>query len=384
MTNPILEEEHSYSSHEKSHLKVIISRSDLVSLIGKIQTIVPSKPTTPILANILIEAFDNLLIMTATDSTVSMKVYAEAKVESEGAITLPAKRFFQLIRELTTPQIDIETQDEMVYIRSGSALFRLNAISKDEFPELPDLNGGDFFTISSTRLKELLSRTAFAVAKDDSRHALNGLSMKVNESKLTFLGTDGKKLAKINAELPSCLLKGQYIIPLKAVEETLKILDEDHPVKIFLYHDKIAIETHVVTIISKLLSGEYPDVSRIIPTKADIVVNLQREDLITLLKQISLFTSETNPSIKMTFTEGLLELSAKGSDVGEGKVSMPADFYKEKFEMAVSPSFFVDILRHCKDTSITFGMTDAFTPGLITDQSTALFVIMPMRLDTDY
>ncbi len=379
MTNPILEES-SQTPVTQSQLKVIVSRPDLVSLIGKIQSTVPSKPAIPILSNILIEAADNLLTITATDLTVSMKVYAEAKVEIEGAITLPARRFFQLIRELTTQQIEIETIDEIAHIRSGSAHFRLNGISKEEYPSLPDLQGGDFFTMSSMRLKELLSRTSFAIAKDDSRHVLNGTFMKVEESKLTFIGTDGKRLAKTSAELPSCTLKGDYIIPLKAIEEVIKILEEDHPVKIFLYEDKIAVETHVITIISKLLSGEYPDVSRVIPSNSDISINLHREELIVLLKQIALFTSDINHSVKFTFNEGLLELSAKGSNVGEGRVSMPVDYNLDKFEIAFNPAFFMDILRHCNDETVTFGMTDSFNPGMITDKSTALFVIMPMRL----
>ncbi len=381
MTDQILNESE-IQVKTSSELKLVVSRPDLVSLIGKIQSTVPSKPTIPILSNILIEAADNLITITATDLTVSMKVYAEAKVEKEGAITLPARRFFQLIRELTTQQIEIETENEIIHIRSGEAHFRLNGIGKDEFPNLPDLQGGDFFTMSSMRLKDLLSKTAFAAAKDDSRHVLNGIYMSVDQTSLTFIGTDGKRLSKVNAELPSCQLSGQFIVPLKAVDEVIKILDEDHPVKIFFYEDKIAIETHVITIISKLLTGEYPDVSRVIPENSDITVHLHREELIVLLKQIALFTSETNHSVKFSFSNGNLELSAKGSDVGEGKVSMPVDYTGELFEIAFNPVFFMDILRHCKEETVSFGMTDAFNPGMITDQSSALFVIMPMRLQS--
>lgn len=379
MTNPITasQEEQTLIT---SQMKVVISRKDLVTLIGKIQTTTPTKPAIPILANILIEAADNLLTITATDLTVSMKVYAEAKVEKPGAITLPARRFFQLIREMTSEQIEITTHECIANIKAGSSLFKLNGINKEEFPTLPQLEGGDFFTMSSMRLKQLFAKTCFAVARDDSRHELNGVFMKIEKTSLTFIGTDGKKLAKVLADVPSCEIEGSYIIPLKAVEEIIKILDEDHPVKIFLYGDKIAVETSTITVISKLLSGEYPDVSRVIPTQSEHKVILQKDELITLLKQIALFTSDTNHSVKFTFDEGELNLTARGSDLGEGKVSMPVDFHDKLFEIAFNPTSFMDILRHCKDDTVTFQMTNPYNPGIIQDNSSALFVIMPMRL----
>ncbi|MBU6446422.1 MAG: DNA polymerase III subunit beta, partial [Verrucomicrobia bacterium] len=123
-------------------MKAVISKIDLVNLIGKIQSIVAAKPAIPILANVLIEAIDDQLIVSATDLTVSMRVYVEAKVIEEGAIALPARRFFQLVRELTSPQVKISAQtNEIAEITTGTSVFKINGMNKAEFPSLPDLSG---------------------------------------------------------------------------------------------------------------------------------------------------------------------------------------------------------------------------------------------------
>lgn len=380
LSNPVLE--HSSLSIQKKGLKVIVVRSQLVALIGKIQNAIPPKPVVPILANLLLEASEDLLTLSATDLTVSVKAFTEAKVLEKGSITLSAKRFFQLIRELTTPQIELEVDSSnIVHVRAGTSIFKLHGIDPEEFPSFPDFSQSPSISLHAPTLKELFIRTAFAVAKEDSRHMLNGILLHLMKDKLTLIGTDGKRLAKINGELAPQDTQGQYIVPIKAAEEMIRSLDEDTEVKIYLAQDKIALETPSVVIMTKLLSGEYPDVSRVIPNKANITVNLHREELITLLRQVALFTSETNHSVHFIFTDGELELSVVSSEVGEGKVCMPVDYSGSRFEIAFNPNFFIDILKHCKDETVTFGITDSFNPGMITDQTTALFVIMPMRLN---
>jgi len=363
-------------------MKAVIATSDLLKLIAKLHAIVPSKPTIPILGNLLFEASGDSIILSATDLTVSIKASTKAQVLEEGAITLPARRFFQLIRELTTPSITIEASTgEIASISSGSAHFRLHGMHKSEFPPLPPIEGGAPLPLSGKTFKDLLSRVSFAAAKEDSRHVLNAVLLEARDDTLTFTATDGKRLAQIGA--PATLqegMEGQYLIPLKAVDEMVKILDEDESVEFFLWSDKIGIESGSYTFISKLLSGEYPDVKRVIPPSSRLEVRLHREELLILLRQVALFTTEMNHSVKFRFAEGELTLSAMSSEVGEGKVSMIVDYHGEGVEIAFNPFYFTDILKHCKDETIRFGMNDSFNPGKITDTSSALFILMPMRL----
>lgn len=366
-------------------MKVVITRIELVNLVGKIQSIVPLKPSVPILSNILIEAIDDQLILSVTDLTVSMRAYIEAKVLEEGAITLPAKRFFQLIRELTAVQVEIHAlSSEVAIVNAGSSHFRIQGMHKHEFPNFPDLLEGIQLTLSSSQLNHLLSRTSFAAARDDSKHALNGILLQQVENSLVFIGTDGKRLAKNELIIDKdSAHPSSYIIPLKAIEEIIRLLDskEETPVTLTLMSDKIAVEFKSTTLITKLLSGQYPDVCRIIPEQIANPIALNRDELISLLRQVSLFTSENSNSVRFTFTTGELHLSATSGSIGEGKVHMPVNYGGEKLEVAFNPNYFLDMLRHSKDESVHFSISDPYNPGLITDSTSAQFIIMPMRLD---
>ncbi len=365
-------------------MKAVISKIDLVNLIGKIQSIVAAKPAIPILSNVLIEALDDQLIVSATDLTVSMRCYVEAKVVEQGAIALPARRFFQLVRELTAPQVKISAQtNEIAEITTGTSVFKINGMNKAEFPALPDLTGSLEITLTSSGLKEMFSKTAFSAAREDSRYMLNGVQVQIANQKATFIGTDGKRLAKMAVPVAiDASVTGTYVIPLKAVEEMIKMLDEStNQVHLNLAPDKISLESGSLTLITKLLSGQYPDVERVIPAKLAHNFAIHREELMSLLRQVSLFTSDTSSSVRFSFETGQLHLAAMSSDIGEGRVSMPVDYAGSKLEIAFNPYFFLDILRHSKDETVRFGLNDPHNPGLITDSTQALYVIMPMRLN---
>lgn len=365
-------------------MKIVISKQELMTLIGRILSVVSNKPAIPILSHVLMEAYDDQLIISATDLTVSMRYYCEAKILEEGAIALPARRFFQLIKELTSPQIKISTlSNEMAEITAGSALFRLNCMVKSEFPNLPDLNHCPQFNLPSPALKKILSSSSFSAAREDNRFVLNGVLLKIEDQTATFLATDGKRLSKVFMKVDiDTSFQGSYIIPLKAVEEMIKILDdhEETNATISLMSDKISLEQGSLTLMTKLFSGQFPQVEKVIPQNISQVVPLHREELMILLRQVALFTSEDNNSVRFFFEVGKLHLSAVSNEIGEGKVDMPVDYTGSSIEIAFNPYYFQDILRHCSDETVKLSLCDPYNPGTITDSSGALYVIMPMHL----
>lgn len=364
-------------------MKFVVAKETLSKLITNIQNIVSHKPTIPILSNFLIEATKGELTVTATDLTVGIRCQGEAIVEEEGAITLPAKRFFQLTKELTASSLEIHSADgETSEISAGSSHFKFRGMHRKDFPNLPDLNSAVVVKVEQKNLKEMLFRTAFAASREDSRYVLTGILLKIEKKKALFVGADGKRLAESSLELNiDSGVSGEYIIPLKAVEEIYKSLGEQDFATLFLMPDKIAIEIDKTLIVTKLLSGAYPDFKRIIPEKLDIAVDLHREELTALLRQVSLFTDEENQSVRFLLAAGSLHLKANNATIGEGQVSMPVNYKKEPFAIAFNPNIFLDILRHSRSEVIRLGLNDPFNPGIITDESTARFVIMPMRLN---
>ncbi|MEZ5314641.1 MAG: DNA polymerase III subunit beta [Chlamydiales bacterium] len=362
-----------------------ISRNELSDLIRKIQNVVPQNAPIPILSHFLLEVKNDQLVLTGTDLTVGIRCSIPAKIYKTGSLSIPSKRFFQLIRELTDPNIELMAADsEMAEIKAGSSRFRLNTMNQEDYPALPDLKAATQFTLPSIELKEVFYRTAFAVSKEDNRYVLTGVLMRIRNGEAIFVGTDGKRLAKTKISVPTPPdFSGEFILPLKAVDEMMKILGNDEKVTIYLTDDKTAIESGNTLLVTKLLSGEYPNFEQVIISQSEISMMLHREELITLLRQISLFTNSSSYSVRFTFLPGELVLTANCAEVGEGKVSMPVNYQGEKIEIAFNPFYFLDILRHSKDETVNLGISDSYNPGIITDSSNSLFIIMPMRLNDD-
>ncbi|OJU81916.1 MAG: DNA polymerase III subunit beta [Chlamydia sp. 32-24] len=375
-------------------MKFVIATEELNYLINKCLNVVAQKSTLPILSNFLLEAKNGELILTATDLTVGVRCFTEAKIIEDGAVALPAKKFAQLVRELTAANIEITSHsNDIVEISANSSKFKIHGMNKNEFPSLPDVTDATQFKISQKALKELFNQTSFAVSREENRYVLTGLYLQIENGIATFIGTDGKRLAKAYAKIDiNPQFKGSYIVPAKAVEEMAKNLEEESDATVFLMHDKIAVEASQTTIITKLLAGEYPDVSRVIPQNHEFVLQIHREELITLLRQISLFTADANHSVRFTFQNGELKLTANSIDIGEGKVSMPVNYHGQKLEIAFNPTYCLHILNHCKKDdveTITLAITDAYNPGIITPEEnikespTPLYVLMPMRLNEE-
>lgn len=363
-------------------MRFTISRQELLEVASHLQNLVPVKPVLPILSHILIEAKGQELLFTATDLTVGMSCRAEAKITEEGSATFPARRFFQLIKELPHASLQIKAHNQMIEITAGSSVFKLHGLRKEDYPALPNFTNATKIKLGQKELKEAFWATSFAVSREESRYALMGLFMGLQDGKATFVGTDGKRLAKTRIDVPSSHT-ANLTIPIKAVEEMQKLLGDKESIALFLMSDKIALETEKALFVTKLLSSEFPNFDRVIPQNSPVSVNLHREELSSLLRQVSLFTGDQNQAVRFLFRRGELLLEAGSSEIGEGRVAMPVDYTGEDLQIAFNPTYFIDILRHSHDETIKLQLTDSFNPGLITDSSEALFIIMPMRLQSD-
>ena len=367
-------------------MKFVISTTEFTDLVGHICSVVPSRPSIPIISNFMLEARDDEIILTATDLVVGLQCRMPAKVIEAGATTLPGKACHQLLRELTSPHLEVTTSPtEMTELRAGESHFQLHGMASNEFPSAPDLQGSQQLTLKYDQLHEAFYRTSFAVSKEDHRPVLTGVFMRIGDGLATFIGTDGKRLAKSEETIEiDSTIHGEYVLPIKAVDEILRLpCVPDSEITLHLFQDKAAIETDKIIILTKLLQGDYPDVTRVIPDASESTVTLHREELMSLLRQIALFTPDAHHSVKFTLSPGNLRLTANNSKIGNGKVNMPVNYQAKSLQIAFNPNYFLDILRHSKDETVELGVTDAYNPGIIKDSSKALCVLMPMRLNED-
>lgn len=376
-------------------MSFIIPAQEFNFLINKVQAVIPVKPAMPILANFLLEVRQGILRLTATDLTVGIACETEVKMLAEGSIALPAKKLGQLIRELTSPHVQVTIHENFsAEIHTGTSKFKIHGMSPQGFPELPDVSGAKTFKVPQKTLKELFQSVSFAIARDPNRFVLTGALMRIAGGQATVLGTDGKRLARMHAAIGvEETFSGSYVIPLKALEEFNSNLSDEGEAKVHLMNDKLAVEVDGIYMITKLLAGEYPDVSRVIPETSAYTVTLHREELISLLRQVALFTANAHHSVRFSFSEGELSLAANASDVGEGRVQMPVNYRGPKLDIAFNPNYFIDILSHSADEeTVALGFSDSYTPGTVAQNEEALahsfaasplFVIMPMRLSEE-
>ena len=179
-------------------MKFSMAKSELVDHISQIQSVVPSKPALPILSNFMMEANEKGLVLTATDLTVGIRCYINAQINENGSTTLPSRRFFQLIKELTSPQLEINVnENDICSVQALSSLFKLNGMPKGDFPQLPTLDDAQKISISTEELKEMFYKTAFAVSKDENRYLMTGILIKIENGVMMMVGTDARRLSKV-------------------------------------------------------------------------------------------------------------------------------------------------------------------------------------------
>lgn len=378
-------------------MKFTISRLECLDLINRVASLVSPKPVSSILANVLIEAYGSSVRMTTSDQMVGMHCVSPALIEEEGGITLPMRHFALLMRQLTHHQLELNSQGLKTEIVTPSSSFTLRGMHAAEYPALPALTGARSFSIPQGVLKRLLLSTSFAAAREDPRYVLASVMLSIQNSQACFVAIDGRRLARTLHPIaidPQVSLS--MCIPLKAVEEIAANLTEDmnEMATVSLFEGRIAVECGHVTLIAKLLEGEYPNYWEIIPEHSPITLNIHREEFISILRQIAVFCSAGSPSVRCCIESDKLVLLKNSEDLGEGHVSMPVDYKGSALELCFNPQHFLEIIRHCRGDEFLMGLTDAFNPIVITEfqegrmvqnpsTDTPFYILMPMRLESD-
>ena len=367
-------------------MKASVQTRDLLEAVQKVQTVVSSKSTLSILSNVLIETIDNALVLTATDLQVGVRCKTEARVQKEGASTIPAKTFFAILRELPEGEVKVEiSEKDVATITCGDSYFRILGSSRDDFPKLPEFLEKESFTLGQALLKNMLRKTIHAVSREDNRYALMGMYLVIEGRVITLVATDGRRLSKMSAELGADVkLKRDFIVPLKAVEELQRTLGDEGDVRIFLAKNQVAFQLNDVLLVSRLIDGTFPDYERVIPESSSQKVELDRREFFQVVRRAALLTTDQANLVRLAFSKGQLVITSSSPEVGEARVSMPAKYDGPDLEIAFNPDFLKDVLGSMDEEVVNLELTDSLSPGVIRGEGSFLHVIMPMRLqDTE-
>jgi DNA polymerase-3 subunit beta len=365
-------------------MKFSVTKEKLLECLQQVQNVVSTRTTLPILSNVLLQANGDEVRLTTTDLDVGVRGSFEAQVEKEGATTLPARRLFNIIRELPSSEIQFEVDTKnAASIRSGQSFFKILGLPEEEFPPLPKFDDSKVVTIRQKDLRDGLRKTSYAISTDETRYVLNGVLFSFKDNKLTLVATDGRRLAMLDLELEFPRShEADIIIPTKAVTELQRLLTDEGDVRVSVGSGQISFDLNNTLLVSKLIEGNYPNYRQVIPGEMKERVTLERETLLNSLRRVSLLASDKSNSIKLNFAKNNIDITANTPEVGEAKESLPVAYKGREFSIAFNPEFLMAPLRNLTEDEIFFDLIDEMSPGVIKIQSPFLYVLMPMRISS--
>ena len=364
-----------------------IAKDQLIHGLQSVQNVVSTRTTLPILSNVLLRAEDNRLELTATDLDVTIICSVEANVKSKGATTVPVKKLFGVVRELGSPEIEIEVDDKNANsIRAGSSFYKINGLSADEFPPIPKFKESKKVVLPQEKVKSMLKKTSFAISTDESRYVLNGIFIILKEHKMTMVATDGRRLAMVDEEVDIAeTSQGEFIVPTKAVNELSRLLQDKGEVEIKFTENQVAFtlkddKGFSILIISKLVEGNYPNYRQVIPAETKERIALQREEFLQAVKRAELMTSDKSNSVKLHFSKNNLAITANSPEVGEARESLAINYKGKDIAIAFNPAYVIEPLNALTNDEVFIELIDELSPGVLKINGPFLYVVMPMRL----
>ncbi|MDR3256506.1 MAG: DNA polymerase III subunit beta [Endomicrobium sp.] len=373
-------------------MKVICGKEELMKGLQTVSPVASSKNTLPVLSNFLLETDRDKIKLSSTDLEIAVQCYIKGEIIEEGGITIPAKRFTDIVKEFSTEEeIDIKADEtNQINIKAGKSRFNLMGISKTEYPVIPEFPKENNFTVKREKFASMLKKTIFAVSKDSQRYVLNGVYFIVEDNKLKMVATDGRRLAYVKIDNIQTTIKGKAIVPTKAIIDILRLLSADvksEDIKIGITDNQIAVEIDDITLLSTLIEGTFPNYEQVIPKKTESKVKLNVKDTLTVVKQMALLTndkllSDRSAAVKFNFSHNLLKISTSAAGLGSGESEIEIEYKGEQVEINFNPNFIKEVLQNINEDFTIFEFTNSLNPATMSPETDKnyLCVIMPMRV----
>ncbi|UCE23814.1 MAG: DNA polymerase III subunit beta [Candidatus Zixiibacteriota bacterium] len=368
-------------------MKFSLAKSKLANYLQYILQVVPSKSTLPILTNVLIEALENKIKISATDLDISITASIDCKVSKKGSACIPAKILFDIIKELPESEINFEATAQRVEIKIPNGSYKIASVPSDEFPKLPAVNTKKEIQINAEHLVTMIRRTTFASSDDETRPALNGVLWQTKGDRMQMVATDGHRLAKMTAE--NTKLKGLYddvIVPPKVLNLIPKFIgQEGQSIGIIFGENNIIFNLSDIILTSRLIEGPYPNFEQVIPTDNDKKLVVSKEDLARAVRRVSILSNALTHQVKFALKGNALTLSTTNADVGgEGKEVLECDYSGDEIELGYNANYINDILGKLDSEEAVFELSTSVAAGVVYSpdipKDDYLCLVMPLRL----
>ncbi len=366
-------------------MRFTLQREAFLKPLAQVVNVVERRQTLPVLANFLVQVQGGQLSLTGTDLEVEMVSRIAVEDAQDGETTIPARKLFEIIRALPDgSRITVSQTGEKITVQAGRSRFTLATLPANDFPSVDEVEATERVAVPESALKELIERTAFAMAQQDVRYYLNGLLFDLRDSILRCVATDGHRLAMCETTLENASgAKRQIIVPRKGVTELQRLLEGgDREVELEVGRSHVRVKRDDVTFTSKLIDGRFPDYEAVVPIGADREVKVEREILRAALQRAAILSNEKYRGVRVEVTPGQLKISAHNPEQEEAQEEIEADTQVSDLAIGFNVNYLLDALSALRDEHVVIQLRDSNSSALVREASSekSRHVVMPLRL----
>ena len=366
-------------------MQIRLNRSEFLAELAPMQGIVERRTTIPVLSHILLTPGEDKLRLAATDLDVSLTSWCRAESASGAGIAVQARKFLEIIRAVVGDEVRLELEEEKrLVISAGRSRFRINGMSPDDFPTLPDVQEAKAIEIPFGDLKKMISKVIFAVSTEESRFQLNGALLKLKDGGVELVATDGHRLALVENRLDGAeAAVAGVLVPRKALQELLRF-EEEGTLEFRQSEHHLSFRLGRRELVCRILEGTFPDYERVISKENDKNAHFDRQPLTEAVGRVALLTGDRARAVRMGFGSDLLTISAANPDLGEAREELACEYSGDEFEIGINPDYLSHFLGAAATDKVRFELKDENTQciGYPVDgeDERYLCVIMPMRI----
>ncbi|RRU06267.1 MULTISPECIES: DNA polymerase III subunit beta [unclassified Stenotrophomonas] len=366
-------------------MRFTLQREAFLKPLAQVVNVVERRQTLPVLANFLVQVNKGQLSLTGTDLEVEMVSRIAVEDAEDGETTIPARKLFEIIRALPDgSRITVSQSGDKITVQAGRSRFTLATLPANDFPSVDEVEATERVAIGEATLKELIERTAFAMAQQDVRYYLNGLLFDLRGDALRTVATDGHRLALCETDLEKASgAKRQIIVPRKGVTELQRLLESgEREIELEVGRSHVRVKRDDVTFTSKLIDGRFPDYEAVIPIGADREVKVDREALRASLQRAAILSNEKYRGIRVEVSPGNLKISAHNPEQEEAQEEIEADTTVSDLAIGFNVNYLLDALSALRDEHVVIQLRDSNSSALVREASSekSRHVVMPLRL----
>ncbi len=368
-------------------MQITCERALLLKGVQTAARAVNPKSTLPVLANLYVAASQDSIHLVGTDLEVGIECRLPAQVAEEGALTIPAKVFTEVLSQLPDEQVSIATEEgNMAVIRGERAEFRILGLPADEFPLLPEVGEEMRMAIDPDLLRAVIKETIFAASKDEARAILMGALFTVREGNiLRLVTTDGHRLAISEAPLEEApQTEVNLIVPASALEEVARIAGQAHEsVVIRGSQNQLQFSFGHINLTTRLIEGQFPDYEQVIPKESKTAITAPRRELLGCIKRLAIVARQNANKIIFRISDGEIVMSAESQEVGKAEERLVTEVEGEPMEIAFNAQYLAEALNVLSSDIVRFELTGTLSPGVIKpvgEERFFLYIVMPMQI----